>query len=67
MRNINIGSIKFYSNYLFNVVLTIALFLILSKSNSFFIKKTVSAKLIFYSLLTQFNLTPIKNWTKNTL
>ena len=39
MRNINIGSIKFYSNYLFKVVLTIALFLILSKSNSFFIKK----------------------------
>ncbi|RHC70984.1 hypothetical protein DW831_20375 [Bacteroides uniformis] len=35
-----------------------ALFLILSKSNSSFIKKTVLAKLILYSLLTQFNLHP---------
>ena len=37
---------------------SMALFLILSKSNSSFIKKTVLAKLILYSLLTQFNLHP---------
>lgn len=37
---------------------SIALFLMLSKSNSSFIKKTVLAKLIIYSLLTQFNLHP---------
>ena len=39
---------------------SMALFLILSKSNSSFIKKTVLAKLILYSLLTQFNLHPPK-------
>ena len=42
-----------------------ALFLILSKTNSSFIKKTVLAKLILYSLLTQFYLHPRKKGEEN--